>query len=86
MTETKTVELPLTKSEQNHLDNVRRRNKNKLHQEQRNADKQERDGKLRAISNKYDAQVKELRTKQREEVSKVWKEWTEKRSQATDSE
>ena len=82
MTETKTVELPLTKSEQRHLDNIRRRDEKRKRSKAKQESVIERDAKLRAINDEYAPRIQKLQDERRTKLEKVWKEWREERSTA----
>lgn len=82
MTETKTVELPLTRSEQRHLDNKRRREEKRRRASARDGSREQRDAKLAAINAEYGPKIRELEDKRKAALAKVWADWKAERSTA----
>lgn len=80
--ETKTVELPLTKSEQRRLENIQRRDQKRRRTTERLESVAERDQKIAAINEKYAPKIMKLQQDRNTELKKVWDEWREKRSTA----
>lgn len=79
MAETKTVELPLTKTERNHLANVERRDAKRARSQERQAAKNERDEKLKAINAEYAPKIAKLQADAAAARVKVWQDWRKKR-------
>lgn len=84
MTETprKTVELPLTKSEQRHLANIERRDARRDRASARRQSCGERDAALKEINDEYGPKIAKLQGERSEKLSKVWASWRQKRSDA----
>ena len=80
MTETKTVELPLTKSEQRHLDNINRRDAKRKATKDKVEAKAERDAKIRAVNDEYAPKILKLQDERRAKLEKIWADWREERS------
>jgi hypothetical protein len=76
------TEVPLTKSERSHQENIRRRNEKRKRSQRKQASTIERDEKLHAISNHYLPKIQELQIKMKAEQQKVWAEWRNSRSSA----
>jgi hypothetical protein len=79
---TKTVELPLTKSEQRHLDNIHRRDAKRARSNARLLSISERDAKLKAINDDLGPKIEKLIGERNRKLEVVWDEWRE-RPQAT---
>lgn len=78
--ETKTVELPLTKSEQRHLDNIRRRDAKRARSKAKQMSVQERDSKLIALRDEYLPKIIKLQDEWRSKHKEIWKDWKEERA------
>lgn len=80
MTEpTKTVELPLTKSEQRHLANIERRDAKRERATARREAQQQRDEKLNAIEAEYRPKIAKLQAEASSARTKVWQDWRKQR-------
>lgn len=82
MTETKTVELPLTRSEQRHLDNTRRRDEKRRRAVARDDSREQRDAKLAAINEDFGPRILKLQDQRKAALAKVWEEWKAERRAA----
>lgn len=82
MTDTKTVELPLTKTEQRHLDNARRRDRKRARANTRLEQIAARDEKLKAINDDIGAKIQKLQKQRADALKVVWDEWRAERSKS----
>lgn len=80
--DTKTVELPLTKSEQRHKDSMDRqatkRRRGQIKQESMEA----RDAKLLAVNEDYGPKIRKLQEERKDALKKIWDEWKKERSES----
>jgi vacuolar-type H+-ATPase subunit I/STV1 len=79
-TPTKTVELPLTKTEQRHLANVERRDAKRERASSRRQSIEERDAALKAINDEYGPKIAKLQGERSAKLAKVWDNWRQKRA------
>jgi hypothetical protein len=75
-----TTEVPLTKSQRNHLENIQRRDAKRRRKLKKDQDKEARDAKLAAINERFLPQIAKLQQQHRLAVKAVWDEWHEERS------
>lgn len=77
---TETQEVPLTKSQKNHIENLRRRDENRRRAKIRRESVEARDDQIKKVNAEYLPKIQALQEKHREELKKIWDVWREERS------
>ena len=67
--------VPLTKSQRNHLDNLKRRDANRRRQSAKQDAKVERDEKIKAVNNEFEPKIRKLQEDRQKALVKIWNDW-----------